>query len=199
MTKTDRPKKQLNSTTSARRCSLASGDLFFNHFARDHDFRRLDDRHRIVTASQPQFLNSIARDDRGQRLIADAQSHLRHEPVDAHFVDKSTQPVPAAEGDDDPGGTATGWLRCCGGGMTGEEALDLGVGDAVVSTFGLRCADVTFMNPLFQGRIPNAKTIRGSAGGEQGHVTIVVQIDIARCCQAMTRRQECVLMTIQIA
>src|SRR5678816_1899562 len=46
-------------------------------FSRDHDFRRFDDRHRLVTTPQLQLLNRVAGDNRSKRLVADAQPHLR--------------------------------------------------------------------------------------------------------------------------
>src|SRR5512135_2940748 len=60
-------------------------------FAGNHDFRRLDDRHRVVSAPELQFLNGVGRDDGRQRLIADAEADLAKEPVGAHLFDESVE------------------------------------------------------------------------------------------------------------
>ena len=55
----------------------------------------------IASASSPrlqlQLLDRVAGDHRGQRLVADAQAHLREQPFDAHLVDVAAQLVAAAD------------------------------------------------------------------------------------------------------
>src|SRR5690349_19213976 len=47
--------------------------LLFPKLLRDHHLRRLNHRQRFVAAPEPQRLDRIPRDDRGKRLVADAE------------------------------------------------------------------------------------------------------------------------------
>jgi len=70
---------------------------------RDHDLGRLDDRQRLVTTSELELVDRVAGDDRGQRLIANAQAYLGEQPLAAHLLDDAPQLVAAAERDDGAG------------------------------------------------------------------------------------------------
>ena len=61
----------------AMSCARAS-----RYRSRDHHLRRLDDRDRVVPASQLQRLHGVSRDHRRQPLIADTQSDLGEQAVD---------------------------------------------------------------------------------------------------------------------
>src|SRR3954467_10512523 len=76
--------------------------------ARDHDLGRLDDRERLVAAPELQLLDCVARDDRRQRLIADAEADLREEPLDADLVHVAAQLIAAADRDHEPRPFRTG-------------------------------------------------------------------------------------------
>src|SRR5207247_5748643 len=70
---------------------------------RHHDLGCLHDRERIVAPAQLQFLDRVARDDGGQHLVADAEAHLREQPLDADLVDVAPQLVTAADRDNRDG------------------------------------------------------------------------------------------------
>ena len=130
------------------------------HFPRDHHLGRFDDRDGVLSALQLQLVDRIPRDDGSQALIADSKANLRQQAVDAHFFDKPMQPVASAEGDD-PG------LRCGGAAGRGparmlvrEEALDLGLRDAVMPARGVRRAHHALMNPLLERRVADAEADR---------------------------------------
>ena len=57
-----------------------------------------------------------------------------------------------------------------------DQAIDLGVGDAMMATFGLRRADAPLVNPLLQRGVSDSQPFGGSAYGEQGHAVIVEQV-----------------------
>ncbi len=69
--------------------------------AGDHHVGRLDDRQRVVSTPQLQLLNRIARDDRGQRLIADPQAHLAEQAIHSHFLHESAQAIAPAQRHDE--------------------------------------------------------------------------------------------------
>ena len=73
------------------------------YLTRDHDLGRLDDGQRFVAATELELVDGVARDDRGQRLIADSQAYLGKQSLAAHFLDDSAQLVAAAERDDGAG------------------------------------------------------------------------------------------------
>src|SRR5262249_12238543 len=90
------------------------------HLARDHHLGRLDDGDGVVAAAQFQLVNGVAGDDGRQRLIADPQSHLAEQAVNADLLHIAAQTITTTEGDDKPGGGRrpgdgrAGWLppRC---------------------------------------------------------------------------------------
>ena len=63
----------------------------------DHHFGRLDHRQGIVATFQLQRVNRVGGDDRGQRLAANPQPHLREQAVDADFLDEPRQAVARAQ------------------------------------------------------------------------------------------------------
>ena len=70
-----------------------------SRFPRDHHLSGLDDGHGGVAALEPQLVDGIARDDVGQRLLADSQPHLRQQSFRAHFLDNAAQLIAATERD----------------------------------------------------------------------------------------------------
>ena len=101
----------------------------------------------IASASSPRrsfsSFERVGRDHGGQRLIADAQADLSHQAVDPHFVDEAAQPIAAAQGDDEPGGSRGLTLRRARRRrVMREETLDFGFRQAMVTARGLRRPDL---------------------------------------------------------
>ena len=59
--------------------------------ARDHHLGGLDDRERFVAAAEVKFLHGVARDDRGQPLVADSQPDLRDHSALANLLDDAAK------------------------------------------------------------------------------------------------------------
>ena len=63
----------------------------------DHDLGGLDDGGRLVTPPELQLVDGVPRNDCGQLLVTDAESHLREEAFAPHFLHDARQPVAAAQ------------------------------------------------------------------------------------------------------
>jgi hypothetical protein len=54
----------------------------------DHDFRRFDDRQRVVAAAQFQRAHSIGGDHGRQQLVPNSHANLGQQPIDPDFVER---------------------------------------------------------------------------------------------------------------
>ena len=79
--------------------SIRTGHLI--HFARDHDLSGFDDRERVVSAAQLELADGVARDDGGERLVSDSESHLTEQAVDSYLFDETSKSIAAAQRDDE--------------------------------------------------------------------------------------------------
>ena len=134
--------------------------------APDHHLGRLDDGERLVAPPELELVHAVAGDDRGQGLIADAEPDLREQPLDAHLLDDAAKLVAAAERDDRA-------LRAPGPGQRpargGEQAIDLGVGHAVVPAGGAARPHRSLVDPLFDRGVADAEALGRLARGDEVH------------------------------
>jgi hypothetical protein len=142
-------------------------------FARDHHFGRLDNRDRVVSPPQFQLVNRVAGDDRGQRLIADSQSHLAEQAVAADLFHVAAQAVASAQGDDQARRARCSRDRGAGRRSPGRQPVDLDVGNPVVTARGLRGPHAALINPLLERRIADAQPRGGGANGQKCHDAVI--------------------------
>ena len=147
----------------------------------DHHFRRLDNRHGIVPAPQPERADRVRGDHRREGLIADAQPHLSEEAVDPHFVHESVKAVARTEAMERDVAVskrdAALPLRL----LAREQPVDLRLSDAVMPPLRSGGADVAAAHPPLQGGVGDAELRRRRSHGQEGHVAAPpVHIEIER-------------------
>src|SRR4029078_7692753 len=110
-----------------------------------------------TTAAKLQGASGVGGDDRRQRLIADAQSHLGQKAIDTDLVDKPVEPVAGTQAGDRfvrsgrPGASPLARL------LTGQQALDLGVRNPMMASLRTRRPDVPGMDPALEGGIADSQ------------------------------------------
>jgi hypothetical protein len=138
--------------------------------SRDHHLGGFDDGQSIVAAAQLERANGVSGDEGGQELIADAQSHLRQEAIDSHFVDVAAQAVARAEAVQRSivrsGAGSTPSFRL----LSREQAIYLGFRDAVVSTFRSGGPHPTGVHPSLERRVGDAEPLGGRSDREETHL-----------------------------
>ena len=135
---------------------------------RDHDFGRLDDGQGLIASSKLQLVDGVAGDHGRERLITDAQTHLREQAFDADFVHVAAQLVPSAQRDNDAdalgsGGRGLGECRRC------EQPIDFRVRDAMVSSARHARSHAPLVDPVLERRVADAEPGRGLSDREQCH------------------------------
>jgi hypothetical protein len=141
--------------------------------AGDHHLGGLDHCDGIVTPTEFQRLDGIGRDHGGQGLIADAKSHLRQQAVHPYFFHEAVQAIARAQPRD-----GVVWrrprrlaLRRRRRGMR-QQAIDLGVRNAMVPAAGQRGPDASGHDPPLERGITHAELRGGGPHCHQRHCTI---------------------------
>ncbi len=122
---------------------------------------------RFVAAPQLQFVHRIASDDGRQHLIADSQPHLGEQALAPYLLDDAVELVAAAQRDNRSVVRGGSGRQLAAGG--GEQALDLGLGDAVVPSGRRPGADDPLVNPLLDRGVADAEACGGFPGCYEHH------------------------------
>jgi hypothetical protein len=125
----------------------------------------------VVAFAEVELAGGVSCDDAGDALVVDGDGDLGEEAFDADADDVAGELVASAD--------AAEALTGFGGGLKavfGEEGLERGVRDAVVSAGGGPGGELAGENPLLDGGVADAEHARGFARGEEGlgrHAVIV--------------------------
>lgn len=133
----------------------------------DHDLRGLDDRYGFVATLELQLVDRIARNDRGQVLIADPEADLREQSVSPHFLDNPTKLIAAAKGHKNAGAVAQGHRRHQWLVLGDQHAVDFGRRDPMVTATRLGRANGPVVDPLFQRGVRDTEAIRSGSDRQQ--------------------------------
>src|SRR5436190_2874213 len=147
----------------------------------------------IVAAAKLQPADRVSGDHGGQALIADAQLHLCKQAVDANFLDVPEQPITGAQPAERL--VVLGFRLTFSGErlVPRQQAVDLGIGDTVMTAFGARGADATAADPALERGIPDAEFFRCSSSREKCHLGRLPPLQtgpIASSWAACTRARE---------
>ena len=138
----------------------------------NHHLGGFDDRDSRIAPFELQLANGIASNDRGQDLVANAQSNLCKQSVRADFVDNAAELIAAAEGHQYAvsGGLSPPFRWFAAG---SEQAIDFIRGHAVMAALGANRADRALMDPPLHRGIGDAKLLRRVASREKVHCCAV--------------------------
>jgi hypothetical protein len=70
---------------------------FHFHSARNHHLGGFDHRYCVIAASQVQGFHGVGCDHRSQALIANSETNLSEQAVNANFFNKTVKTVPGAQ------------------------------------------------------------------------------------------------------
>jgi hypothetical protein len=97
---------------------------------------------------------------------------LRKQSIDADLVDVSPEAIPSAQSLERLIICRNGHPPTRGRLLPGQQAVDLRIGDAMMTTFSRGRTDPPTPQPALQRRVPNAKPLRCRSRREKCHVLL---------------------------
>jgi hypothetical protein len=122
---------------------------------KNHHFGRLDKRGGALAYFEAHFPGSVCGDDRGDVLLTDGQGYLREESTEFDGDNSADQLIAAGNLSE----IATPKLNVSAFQGFGNQAINFGFRDAMVSPRSFGRFQFAIVNPLFEGGVADAEDI----------------------------------------
>src|SRR5271169_6615004 len=142
---------------------LESSWARFASDAEDHDFRGFDKCGGALARLQAHFLGSVGGDDGSDVLLTDGEGDLREEAAVFDGDDAADELIAAGDFSE---------VQAAGGDIAaieffGDEAINFGFRDAMMTAGSLCGFDFPVVDPLFKGRVADTEDVGGFARSEE--------------------------------